>query len=403
MRAMRYLFLHQNAPGQFKHLAPRLAADPANEVVFLHRPGRGPLPGVRMIPYKAHREVSKNVHPYLRYTEEAALNAQGVARVAIELQKQGFEPDVIVAHPGWGESMLMREIFPRARLVHFCEYYYRTSGADVGFDPEFPSSLDSRLALTFRNGHHLLAAEMADACYAPTRWQRSRFPELVQGKIDVIFDGIDVETVAPDPQAMLLLPGIGAFSAGQPTVTYVSRSLEPYRGFHSFARMLPHLFARVPQARVLVVGGDGVSYSPKAPEGKTWREVFTDGLEFPRDRVHFLGRVPYETYLRLLQVSAAHVYLTYPFVLSWSCIEAMSAGCLVVGSRTAPVEEAITDGETGLLADFFDPEGIAETVAGALTRPDDYRGIREAARQSVLDRYELEDCIRRQLALIHGP
>lgn len=400
---MKYLFLHQNAPGQFKHLAPRLAADPGNEVVFLCRPGRPPIPGVRLIEYKAHRAVSKEVHTYLRHTEEATLNAQAVARVVRELQQQGFTPDTVVAHPGWGESLLIPELAPKARLVHFCEYYYRTSGADVGFDPEFPGSLDSRLALTFRNMHHLAAAEMADALYAPTEWQRSRFPAMVRDKMQVIHDGIDCQTVRPDPGAMLLLPGIGAFSQGQPTVTYVARSLEPYRGFHQFARMLPHLFARVPEARVLIVGDDeAVSYSARPPEGSSYRQMFTEGLDFPRDRVHFLGRVPYDTYLRLLQVSAAHVYLTYPFVLSWSCLEAMAAGCLVIGSQTAPVEEAITHGQTGLLADFFDPEALAEITAQAIRHPEDYAQIRRNARESVLDRYELENCISRQLDLIRG-
>lgn len=399
---MRYLFVHQNSPGQFKYLAPRLAAEPGNQVVFLTQKDRRPVPGVQKVEYEPHRMVTKDIHRYVRSTEEAAIYAQGAARVAIALKEKGFAPDTIIGHPGWGETLLLKEVFPDARIVHFCEFYYSPRGADVGFDPEFPSTLDSKMALVFRNAPHLMALEMADACYAPTEWQKAQFPATYRDRISVIHDGIDCAYVHPDPQAVLEIEGHGRFAAAQKIVTYVARNLEPYRGFHTFARMLPHLFAQEPDVQVIVVGGDEVSYGQRLPEGQTYRARYMAEIEVPADRVHFLGKISFAEYTKVLQVSAAHVYLTYPFVLSWSCLEAMAAGCLMVASDTQPVQEVITDGENGMLTGFFDPQALAARVVEGLRHPERFAGMRRRARETVLARYDLNDCINRQLQLIRG-
>ena len=186
-------------------------------------------------------------------------------------------------------------------------------------------------------------------------------------------------------------------------MTFVNRNLEPYRGFHSFLRAARLILERRPNAVILVVGGDEVSYGPKPPNGETWRglylrEVFPDG---PPANLKFVGKLPYPVFVNLLQASAAHVYLTYPFVLSWSMLEAMSAGALVIGSATAPVTEVIADGENGLLVDFFSPSDIAAKVCAALETPETFQDLRAAARAFIRDRYDLRKvCLPRHRAMI---
>ncbi|HZX26893.1 MAG TPA: glycosyltransferase, partial [Telluria sp.] len=357
---MRYLFVHQNFPGQFRHVARALADDPANEVVGMGEAERikahGRIhPRITLVGYPAPKKAGTETHHYLREYEGHVRRGQQVARAAQQLAARGFRPDVVVVHPGWGEALFLRELFPRARHVHYCEYYYHADGADVAFDPEFPSGFDDRLRIKLKNNTQLIGLMECDAGIAPTRWQQSLYPAPLRPAISVLHEGIDTGVLQPVPQATLDVDG-HVLRAGDEVVTYVARNLEPYRGFHRFMRALPLLQKLRPQARVLIVGGDDVSYGRRLPAGTTYRQKYCAELEGQVDwsRVHFLGKLPYLRYLNVLQVSAAHVYLTYPFVLSWSMLEAMACGCLVVGSATAPVQEVITDGENGLLTDFFD-------------------------------------------------
>jgi glycosyltransferase involved in cell wall biosynthesis len=195
--------------------------------------------------------------------------------------------------------------------------------------------------------------------------------------------------VVPDPNAWIQLQRDGVrLSCGDEVLTFVNRNLEPYRGFHVFMRALPRILAQRPRSHVLIVGGDEVSYGSRPVGGGTWRQrlLAEVGAGLPAGRVHFLGRLPYRDYLRVLQVSACHVYLTYPFPLSWSCIEAMSAGCAVVASRTPPVEEFVEHGRNGWLVDFFDADGLAEQVARVLSDPAQSMPVRQEARRRVVER-----------------
>lgn len=257
---MRLLFLHQNCPGQFRHVAPHLAAG-GDEVVFITQPGKPDLPGVRKVEYSPHRGPAEGVHGYLRDFERAVLNGQGALRAALALQASGFSPDVIVGHPGWGETLYLKEVFREAKLLAYCEFYYRTRGADVGFDPEFPDDIDGRCRALTRDAQHLLALDGADHGYSPTDWQRRQYPAPYLDRIEVIHDGIDTARVRPDPSATVTLPNGVRLRPGDEVVTYVARNLEPYRGFHTFMRALPDLLAARPRATVLVVGGDDVSLS----------------------------------------------------------------------------------------------------------------------------------------------
>lgn len=400
----RYLFLHQNFPGQFLHIAPALARQ-GHEVYALSTGGR-PLPGVTSLRYTL--DTSPVITPRPSHLDAQLLRAHSVANRLLALKREGYHPDLIIAHPGWGEALFCKDVWPSAKLLIFAEFFYTAEGADAGFDPEFPMSDETaaRMAMRLKNTVHLHAYHAADAIYAPTRWQRSQIPEPYRDKAVVVFDGIDTDLVSPDPNAVVRLRKAGRlFRPGDELISFVNRNLEPYRGFHIFMRALPDILRHRPQAHCLIVGGNDVSYGKKHPSGKPWRQVMLEevGNQLPMARVHFVGKVPYADYLRLLQVSACHVYLTYPFVLSWSCLEAMSAGGLVIGSRTAPVEEVIEDGVNGRLVDFFDTQTLAQTVADVLADPQAQPPLRRQARQTVIERYDLKRvCLPQLMHLIEG-
>ncbi len=396
---MNVLFVHQNCPGQFKHLAPALAGD-RHQVVFITQKGKPDIPGVRKIEYAPHRGVTEGIHPYLASSEAAVLNGQAVARVGFALREKGFRPDVMIGNPGWGETLFLKDVWPDTPLILLSEFYYRGQGSDVGFDPEFDAGNDSLLRARARSGVHLLAIEAADVAYAPTEWQKAQFPGAYQDKIRVIHDGIDCDRLRPNPDARFTHGDGLELSVNDEVLTYVSRNLEPYRGFHSFMRALPKVLEQRPDAQVVIVGGDDVSYGARAPDGQTWRaRLLAEVGPLPK-RVHFTGRLPYADYMRLMQVSSVHAYLTYPFVLSWSMLEAMAVGGFVVGSATPPVKEVIRDGENGWLMDFFDIENIAGRLSDALAYSADVENLRTSARQTVLERCALRDCLAAQRALI---
>lgn len=349
------------------------------------------MPGVRWIKYGLHRPVSKEQHPYLRQMEDAVLHGQAVARILLKLRAKGFTPDVILAHPGWGETLYAKDVFPDSRLIHFAEWFYGSEGSDLGFDPEFPDSFDTKTKLRTWNALHTLNLELCDAAVSPTDWQRSRHPRAYQHKIEVAHEGIDADILKPDPLASYTLPSGEVLKAGDPVVTYVARNLEPYRGFHTFMRALMQLQQLHPRCQALIVGGDDVSYGAKPQGAANWREKMLGemGLTIAMDRTHFLGKLPYPEYRKILQISAAHVYLTYPFVLSWSCLEAMASGCVVVASNTAPVREVIEDGKNGRLVDFFDVAGMAKTIADVLESRDVSKPLRRRAREHVQSHYSI--------------
>jgi glycosyltransferase involved in cell wall biosynthesis len=393
---MNFLFVHQNFPGQFRHIARSLAGMSRHRVVGIgetvNLEGRPSVhPAITVVGYRLKQGAGEGTHHYIRDFEAAIRRGQEVARIAIELKKKGFFPDVVISHPAWGESLFLRDIFPDARHVNYFEYYYRSTGGDVGFDPEFPSTFDDRFRIRIKNSTQLHALESADAGISPTCWQRSLYPDEYLQKIRIIHEGIDTGMIVPDTEASVELDG-HVFSHGDKVITYVSRNLEPYRGFHVFMRSLPLIQERCPDARIIIVGGDGVSYGRKLPEGKTYRSIYREELQGQVDwsKVHFTGRLPYNKYISILQLSSAHVYLTYPFVLSWSMLEAMAAGCVVIGSATAPVKEIIKHGENALLTDFFNKERLAILISDVVSSPSQYEEIRNAARKTIIERYDLK-------------
>lgn len=376
---MNVLFIHQNFPGQFRHIAAHLAKMPGVQVLAIGRQQAPGLPGIQLMRYMPHRKASAHTHPYVRTFEDGVLHGQQVLRLLLDLKAKGYRPDVVVAHPGWGESLYVKDAFPNVRLIHFCEYYYQAQGADAGFDPEFPLATNGAANIRSRNALHLLNLENCDLGIAPTRWQHSLHPVAYRDKIQVIHEGIDTANLGPDPEAVLKLPNGRVLKAGEPIITYVARNLEPYRGFHSFMRALPKILNEHSTCQVVIVGGDEVSYGSKPKDAPNWRTKLLAENPLDLNRVHFLGKVPYATYKKVLQVSAVHVYLTYPFVLSWSLLEAMASGCLIVGSDTAPVREVIHDKESGLLVDFFKPDEISMRVMQGLAEQTVFSELRKVA------------------------
>ncbi|HEX6706223.1 MAG TPA: glycosyltransferase family 4 protein [Albitalea sp.] len=367
---MRLLVIHQNFPGQFGHLVQAWAQRPGWDVRALGRDTAPGLPGFNgLVRYKLARRGHPEQHPYLRQMEDATLHGQACARAMIELRRGGFVPDVILAHPGWGETLYAKDVFPDARLIHLCEWYYNAEGADLGFDPEFPLTFDDRARIRTWNALHTLNLTNCDAAVSPTHWQRSRHPEIFQPKITVQHEGIATDVLGPDPTAVIKTPSGAVLKAGDPVITYVARNLEPYRGFHIFMRALERIQKMHPHCHALIVGGDGVSYGRRPKDAPNWREQMLREVSLDPSRTHFFGRIPHAQYLKVLQVSAAHVYLTYPFVLSWSVLEAMACGAAVVASDTAPVRELNADGSSALLVDFFDEAALSRTLVATLREP----------------------------------
>jgi glycosyltransferase involved in cell wall biosynthesis len=397
---MRILFIHNNFPAQYRHVAQALAQNPNNRVGFITQNRTHELDGVTKLVFEPARKAHASTHRYVRQFETAVLDGQAVVRVLQQLKTTGFTPDVVCAHTGWGVGMFVKDIYPDTPLVLYCEWYTRSRGGDLDFDPAHPPTIDDILRYRASNAAMLVDLDACDGGLAPTRWQRSRFPEAFQPRIDVLHDGVDTEYFTPQPGAKLALPGLD-LSAAQEIVTYVARGMDAYRGFPQFIEALEHLLKRRPHCHAVIVAADRVAYGPPPPEGHaSYKDWMLAKVPLDPARVHFVGTLPYDLYRQVLRASSAHVYLTRPFVLSWSLMEAMATGCLIVASDTAPVREVIEDGVNGLLVDFFDPRGIAGRIEEALENGERLARLREQARRTVLERYALAQLLPRHLHLL---
>jgi glycosyltransferase involved in cell wall biosynthesis len=407
---MKLLFIHQNFPGQYVHLVRHLAAQGGHQIYFITQPNSVEMAGVHKLTYPKDERPRINCHAYSVEFDRAVYAASQVAELCRELRIGGFTPDLVIGHSGWGETMFVKDVFPDVPLLANFEFYYHYQGVDVGFDPEFVSIFQDPSRLRTRNTTNLLAFEAADWGHSATQWQRSLYPPAMRSRITAIHEGVDTDIVRPNPQATFRLPGsTRTLTRRDEVITYAARNLEPYRGFHIFMRSLPDILRRRKRAHVVIAGGDGVSYGmPPAPKSSFREMMLLElGTKLDLTRVHFVGRLDYYDYLNLLQVSSVHVYLTYPFVLSWSFIEAMASGCLVVGSRTPPVLEVLQEGVNGLSVDFFSHGALAERVNAALTRPTAMQPLRDAARATAASEYDLKKVLlprwERLIAdLIHG-
>ncbi|KMK68738.1 glycosyltransferase [Puniceibacterium sp. IMCC21224] len=406
---MKILCIHQNFPGQYKHLAPALVAL-GHQVVALtpkvDKPSR--WNGVAIVPYKISGRSTPGIHPWLQDFETKLLRGSSCYQAALALRAKGFMPDVILAHHGWGESLFLKDVWPEARLGLYCELYHLSTPPFMNFDPEFPTKapeLDA-LRLRLKNLNNRLHEEVMDAGISPTRFQASTFPNKFQDRITVAHDGVDTDLVAPNPDSQLTVTDGRVLTRNDEVVTFINRNLEPYRGYHIFMRALPEILKRRPNAQVVLLGGDEVSYGAKAPKGQTWKQIYIDEVrgqisDADWARVHFLGRVPYAQFLSMMQVSRVHVYLTYPFVLSWSLLEAMSAECAILASDTAPVREVVNEDENGWLTDFFDHAALTDRLCALLDDAPARVRMGKAARAFVRERYDLKSvCLPQHIAWV---
>ncbi|MEP5153517.1 glycosyltransferase [Planktotalea sp.] len=403
---MRILIIHQNFPGQYKHLAPALVEQ--GHQVFSLTPKVEKVTkwkGVTLLPYKITRSSSKDVHPWLSDLETKVIRAEACYRQAMALKQKGLEPDVILAHHGWGEPMFLKDVWPNAKLGLYCELYHLNDAETVNFDPEFSTKdlASNALRLRLRNLNNAMHFDVASAGISPTLFQADTFPAPFREKIEVIHDGIDTDVVKPNENALLKVSENLSLSRKNEVITFINRNLEPYRGYHIFMRALPKLLKARPNAEIVLLGGDEVSYGSRPPAGKTWKQIFIDEVrdqisDEDWERVHFMGRVPYNVFLAMMQVSRLHIYLTYPFVLSWSLLESMSAEAAILASDTTPVREVIKDGETGWLTDFFDGDALVEKANALLEDEETRARLGKNAREFVVNTYDLKThCLPKQL------
>ncbi len=363
---VRFLFVHQSFPAQYAHMVAHLARRPEHDVVFITA-GKGPdIPGVRRVLYRPPEVRQDGAHPFVREMDHAIHRSEAIATVARSLRDLGFRPDIIIGHHGWGELLNIDSVFPGVPVLGYFEFYYGLEDRDIGFDPEFPMPQEAGLLIRCKNAINLQALAGPGEGQTPTRFQLGTYPAWAREKITLLDEGVDLTQYRPDPSLRQKPFRLGSISVApyETLVTYAARNLEPYRGFHSFMRSLPALMKARPDCRVILMGQEDVSYGLPPAGGGTWRQTMLRELEGKLDlsRIHFVGWLEREQMVRVLQRSDAHIYLTYPFVLSWSLREAMAVGCPLVASDTAPVREYLTHGETALLVPFLQPDAIGDAV-----------------------------------------
>ncbi|MBZ8179766.1 glycosyltransferase family 4 protein [Oscillatoria salina] len=400
---MRILFLHPNFPAQFRHLAATMAQDSRHQVIFGTKRKEGSINGVYKALYNPSREARPETHHYVRNLENAVLQGQAVYRIAEKLKSIGFIPDLVYGHSGWGPTLFIKDIFPQAKLLCYFEWFYRSHGSDADFDPSDPLTADDEARIRIKNAPILIDLYSCDRGLSPTSWQQEQFPSEYHNKITVRHDGVDTEYFQPLPGAKLVLPRINLdLSSVTEIVTYVARGMEPYRGFPQFIETVGLLLERRPQTHVVIVGENRVAYGKQLPDGKTYKDLMLEKVPLDLQRVHFTGLLPYSEYLQVLQASSVHVYLTRPFVLSWSLLEALATGCIVVASGTPPVKEVIEDGVNGLLVDFFSPQEISDRVEEVLNYPSKMTEIRQKARETIQQRYDLAKLLPQHIEWIES-
>lgn len=400
---MRIAFVHQYFPGQFARLA-RHFVDEGIEVTAFYRglrDGRSsdPVDGVRLIEYGQEIPPEPHETRALAGTERFIREAVSLARKAEEMRKEGWAPDVVYSHTGWGSAAYMHDIFPQAKFIKYCEWFYNNKPEITQFLSAAAPPTGIRIGTSLMNLPILGDLAAGDLLIAPTEFQKSQFPASIRPSIEVAPDGVDMEFFSPDPSATFALPDGRTLARRDRTVTYVARGADPFRGFKPFMEALALLQARDPSVEALILGDRTVYYGAGHGTEDHFHEVMKSATIDPL-RTHFLGKRDYASYRDVLRISSAHVYLTVPFVLSWSMLESMATGCAVIGSDTAPVREFIHDRENGLLANFFDPEDIAARIEQALNGGPEIEAMRANARRTIEERWAADLALARHRELL---
>lgn len=389
---MHVVLLHQNFPAQFGPLLSRLGGQTGWRFTFVSRHGEGSFPGVERLAYDPQGGATQQTHYFSRTFENVTWHSAAVYHVL--KQRPDIRPDLIVAHSGFLTAIPLRELYPECPVVNLFEYFYRTRNSDIDFRPDDPPRTIDRIRARFRNAAILLDLESCDAGYTPTQWQRSRFPTEYQSKIQVIFDGIDTNLWHPRPRYPRRA---GRFRVPEDVrlVTYAARGFESIRGFDIFMRFAKKLYDRRPDVRFLVIGEDKVHYGGdlKKTGGQSFKDWVLSQDDYDLSKFAFVGRVAPDVLAQAFSITDLHVYLTVPFVLSWSLLNAMACGATILASDTPPVREVIRDQDNGLLVDFFDVEAMAEIADRVLRDPESYRPLGQRAIEDIRTRYSLDVCL----------
>jgi glycosyltransferase involved in cell wall biosynthesis len=395
---MHVIFVHQNFPAQFGHIASYLVKTRGIRCSFVSQYPPGHADGIERIQYHVQGGATEKTHYCSRTFENAIWHSHAIFEAL--RARPDIRPDLIVAHSGFLSTTFLRELYSDSAIINYFEYYYWTSDSDMDFRPDFPFPEINKLRARARNAILLMDLEGCDQGYSPTAWQRSRLPEIFQSKIQVIFDGIDTELWRPRPGFPRRI-GNWAVPEGMKVVTYVARGMESIRGFDLFMKMAKLLGERRKDVVFVVVGQDRICYGGDQDVigNRTFKEWVLAQDNYDLSRFQFTGLLPTPVLAELFAVSDLHVYLTVPFVLSWSLMNALACGTTVLASDTAPVREMIAHGKNGLLTDFFDVEAMAKLASEVLDQPGDYKALGQSAVEMIQNQYSLEVCLPRMLQL----
>lgn len=407
------LFVHQNFPAQYKHIAQAIAQNKKYDVHCLSQLNFDQDPKIKSHIYKLNKNSSDSINEWAIEFETKMIRAEAASKKALQMRENGIFPDLLMIHPGWGEGFFLKEIWPEAKVITYAEFYYKTTDCDIDFDISFIENVlkkdfqnhhdYNKYKLTARNAAFTHSYLSSDYLVCPTVFQKNVLPKLIQKNVNVIHDGIDTNLLKPNENIEIKIRD-KKLTKKDKIITYVSRALDPYRGYHIFMESLPGILKDNPEAHVIIVGDETRhGYGAPHPDGIRYKDYYFSKIKdkIDIDRVFFVSRVSYDIFIKIIQISTAHVYLTYPFVLSWSMLEAMSCGALIIGSNTGPVTEVIKHNKNGLIVDFFSKDEIIETVSKVLKNTNDYNKLRLNARKTIIDKYDLTTvCLPKHIALI---
>jgi glycosyltransferase involved in cell wall biosynthesis len=381
---MRILFAHKNFPAQFGALGEWLAGK-GWEVAFVTQRAEAAHPTIRVVQCADHRPAAGATHRYVRGFEQSVITGQAFARAAVGLASSGFVPDIVMAHAGWGVGIFLKDVWPQACAIPYFEWHYAWPFPDVTpYDAPVADPLDARARNRVRNAPIWADFSTADRALCPTRFQAAQFPDWMRARLTVMHDGVDTELHSPGEGGREILARWGVPQDAE-VMTSITRGMEPHRGFPEIMRALALLQRSRPRLHALIGGEDRVAYGAALPEGDSWKRRMLAELDLDLSRIHFTGLLSRPDMVAVMRASDAHVYLTVPFVLSWSLLDAMSTGCLIVASDTEPVREFMTDGRTGLLVPPHDPAALAARIAAALDAPEGFRRLRVQARARIVE------------------
>lgn len=397
---MKFCFIHPVFGSQFYPLAAHLAEQPEHEVLFLCSADHGkegmrnlgrdfaPTPRMQVQTFNYHSGRKHHADPLLQRILDESYQGMEVFRTLRAMKKQGYAPDFILCHNYWGAALYLKDIYPEVPKIVYSEYHSTPEHVAACLKPGAKLPDSNKLYLRTGQANSLISLDAADVILTPTEFQKSTHPAYLHSKIKVIHDGIDTDFFAPNHEVQAI--GIAGRKIAKPEhkiITYVSRNFESYRGFESFVKAAAIVQQQCHEAVFLVGGGTGGGGYGGQCGPDYVKSVLADTPELDLRRFLFMGVLNHADYQQLLQLSDVHVYLTVPFVLSWSLLEAMATGCTIVASDTAPVKEVIKDGKNGLLADLYAPEAIAEQIVKAIQKPNPKLG--EQARKTIEKHYSI--------------